>query len=629
MRVVAVVPHERELVPLPRELAVGQVGGVRLPDQVAVVEPVAVDGARAEVLDVDLVAVAREGERAGVAHPRRLTGVDAAAVARRIALLAARRHVAERLAGAAARPGRARVRRLREGDELPVRGDRHVAGRAVDRMAHGVDERGRIELAHERAVGAQDPDALLVGRGDRAVVGLRGRAVGPRGRAVGGEAGGRAARRGPEQVVVLDEDDRVGRSRARQGEGQRGGREERAEHGASMRWRRADVKQRSTTTATIPRCERRRPARGQADLHLRRLGRRGQDDHLGGDRARHGRPRPQGRRRDDRPGQAAGQLARPGRARERAAQGREARPRRRALGDDARRQATFDDVIDALAPDAATRDQILDNRIYQQLSGAVAGTQEFTAMAKLYELHAEGDCDLLVLDTPPSRNALDFLDAPDRLTDFLEGRALQVFLRPAGFASKIVGKGTGLIFSILGRVTGTDLLSDLSVFFQSLGGVLDGLPRARERGQGAAVGPGDDLRARLLPRARAGRGGDLLRREARRGADAARRRGRQPRAPRHARRRGPGGRRGRARRRDRAGPGRNGRGEPRGLPRAGPARRGRHGPPARSRRPTRSRSCRCRTSTTTCTTSRASSACATGCSPTDAEREEMLAATTA
>jgi anion-transporting ArsA/GET3 family ATPase len=139
---------------------------------------------------------------------------------------------------------------------------------------------------------------------------------------------------------------------------------------------------------------------------------------------------------------------------------------------------TFDEVIDRLAPDAATRDQILANRIYQQLSGAVAGTQEFTAMAKLFELHDEGDWDLLVLDTPPSRNALDFLDAPDRLTDFLEGRALQVFLRPAGFASKIVGKGTGLIFSILGRVTGTDLLSDLSVFFQSLGGVLEGF---RER----------------------------------------------------------------------------------------------------------------------------------------------------
>ncbi len=73
---------------------------------------------------------------------------------------------------------------------------------------------------------------------------------------------------------------------------------------------------------------------------------------------------------------------------------------------------TFDEVIERLAPDAATRDEVLANRIYQQLSTAVAGSQEFTAIAKLYELDEEGDWDLLVLDTPPSRNALDFLDAP-------------------------------------------------------------------------------------------------------------------------------------------------------------------------------------------------------------------------
>src|SRR5215218_7799644 len=139
---------------------------------------------------------------------------------------------------------------------------------------------------------------------------------------------------------------------------------------------------------------------------------------------------------------------------------------------------TFDQLIEHLAPDERTRDEVFGNRIYQQLSTAVAGSQEFTAIAKLYELDQEGDFGVLVLDTPPSRNALDFLDAPDRLTDFLEGRALQVFLRPAGLGARILGKGTGLIFSILGRVTGTDLLSDVSVFFQSLGGLTGGF---RER----------------------------------------------------------------------------------------------------------------------------------------------------
>src|SRR6187200_2547722 len=79
---------------------------------------------------------------------------------------------------------------------------------------------------------------------------------------------------------------------------------------------------------------------------------------------------------------------------------------------------TFDSLIERLAPDARTRDEVFANRIYQQLSNAVAGSQEFTAIAKLYELDQEGGFDLLVLDTPPSRNALDFLDAPQRLKGF-------------------------------------------------------------------------------------------------------------------------------------------------------------------------------------------------------------------
>ena len=142
---------------------------------------------------------------------------------------------------------------------------------------------------------------------------------------------------------------------------------------------------------------------------------------------------------------------------------------------------TFDEVIGRLAPDARTRDDILSNRIYREISNAVAGSQEYTAMSKLYDLHREGDFDLLVLDTPPSRNALDFLDAPDRLTQFLEGRALQLFLRPSGLAGRVVGRGTGMAFSVLKRVTGVDLLEDLSVFFRSLSGLLDGFrERARQ-----------------------------------------------------------------------------------------------------------------------------------------------------
>ncbi len=85
-------------------------------------------------------------------------------------------------------------------------------------------------------------------------------------------------------------------------------------------------------------------------------------------------------------------------------------------------KATFDELIARQAPDEESRDRVLENRIYQQISSALAGSQEYMAMEKLFELHTEGRFDLLVLDTPPSRNALDFLDAPKRLTQFIEGQ---------------------------------------------------------------------------------------------------------------------------------------------------------------------------------------------------------------
>jgi anion-transporting ArsA/GET3 family ATPase len=145
---------------------------------------------------------------------------------------------------------------------------------------------------------------------------------------------------------------------------------------------------------------------------------------------------------------------------------------------------TFDELIERLAPDERSRDEILANRIYRELSGAISGSQEFTAIAKLYELDERGDFDLLVLDTPPSRNALDFLDAPERLRAFFEGRALQLLLRPAGLGFKLVGRGGQMAFSILSRATGIDLLSDLSQFFTALGGVMDGIrERARRVGE--------------------------------------------------------------------------------------------------------------------------------------------------
>jgi anion-transporting ArsA/GET3 family ATPase len=135
---------------------------------------------------------------------------------------------------------------------------------------------------------------------------------------------------------------------------------------------------------------------------------------------------------------------------------------------------TFDDLIAHLTPDEREREEILANPVYGELSTAIAGSHELSAIAKLYELHEEHDFDTIVLDTPPSRNALDFLDAPGRMLGFLEGRALQVFLGPSGLTARLFGRGTALVFAIFARVTGVDMLGELSRFFRSLTGVIDG-----------------------------------------------------------------------------------------------------------------------------------------------------------
>jgi len=144
---------------------------------------------------------------------------------------------------------------------------------------------------------------------------------------------------------------------------------------------------------------------------------------------------------------------------------------------------TFDELIARLAPDDRAREEILANPVYRELSTAVAGSHELSAIAKLYELHEEHDFDVIVLDTPPSRNALDFLDAPGRMLGFLEGKALQVFLSPGGLTARLFGRGTALVFAIFARVTGVDMLGELSSFFRSLTGVIEGFG---ERTRGVA-----------------------------------------------------------------------------------------------------------------------------------------------
>jgi anion-transporting ArsA/GET3 family ATPase len=144
-------------------------------------------------------------------------------------------------------------------------------------------------------------------------------------------------------------------------------------------------------------------------------------------------------------------------------------------------KATFDELVRRHAPDEETRDRVLSNRIYQQISNALAGSQEYMAMEKLFELHSEGRFDLLVLDTPPTRDALDFLDAPRRLTQFIEGRSMKVFMKPTGIGMRIAGRGASMMFGILKRLIGFDLLADLSEFFNAFSGMVDGFQERAKR----------------------------------------------------------------------------------------------------------------------------------------------------
>lgn len=130
-------------------------------------------------------------------------------------------------------------------------------------------------------------------------------------------------------------------------------------------------------------------------------------------------------------------------------------------------KGTFDEIVVTHAtPDKAR--QILENPFYKSLSGSLAGTQEYMAMEKLGQLHASDSWDLIVVDTPPTRSALDFLDAPERVSSFLEGRMMRMLLAPAKMGGraylKVFSAGIGVFTAILTKITGADLLRDVSNF---------------------------------------------------------------------------------------------------------------------------------------------------------------------
>ncbi|MDQ6524786.1 ArsA family ATPase [Nocardioides sp. LHD-245] len=144
---------------------------------------------------------------------------------------------------------------------------------------------------------------------------------------------------------------------------------------------------------------------------------------------------------------------------------------------------TFDEVVLSQASPEKAK-QILANPFYIALSSSFAGTQEYMAMEKLGQIHrdaqAQGTYDLIVVDTPPSRSALDFLDAPERLSSFLDGRFVRLLLTPAKGPAKLMTAGFSLITNALTRILGAQFLKDLQTFVTALDTVFGGF---RQRAQ--------------------------------------------------------------------------------------------------------------------------------------------------
>lgn len=145
---------------------------------------------------------------------------------------------------------------------------------------------------------------------------------------------------------------------------------------------------------------------------------------------------------------------------------------------------TFDEVVESQATPEKAR-QILENPFYIALSSSFAGTQEYMAMEKLGQLHADagrdGTYDLIVVDTPPSRSALDFLDAPERLSSFLDGRFIRLLLAPARGPARLVTAGFGLVINAMTKVLGAQVLRDLQTFVAAIDTVFGGFRQRAQR----------------------------------------------------------------------------------------------------------------------------------------------------
>jgi anion-transporting ArsA/GET3 family ATPase len=144
-------------------------------------------------------------------------------------------------------------------------------------------------------------------------------------------------------------------------------------------------------------------------------------------------------------------------------------------------KSTFDDLVARYAVSPEQAEGILNNRMYRNISGALSGTQEYMAMEKLYELHEEGRFDLVVVDTPPTRHALDFLDAPRRLTRFLDNRIFRLLMMPTRAYLRAVSMATQAFLRTVSKVIGSEVVKDAVDFFAAFEGMEQGFRNRAQR----------------------------------------------------------------------------------------------------------------------------------------------------
>lgn len=146
---------------------------------------------------------------------------------------------------------------------------------------------------------------------------------------------------------------------------------------------------------------------------------------------------------------------------------------------------TFDDMVRKFSPSEETTDRIFSNRLYQQITSTLAGMYEYTAIEKVYEVHQSRRYELIIVDTPPTKHAIEFLEAPNRLVEFFQSGVVRWFLRPyvsigkLGF--KIVERGADVLFKIFEAITGFSIVRDVSDFFLALQDIWEGLAFRAEK----------------------------------------------------------------------------------------------------------------------------------------------------